>query len=140
MIKKMKRLTIFICLSFIGLAVFGFIGMNHGSGHGYNGCIAVMAKGVSCPEETNSLSFLNFHVNAFKSFSTAVFGGNALAALLFLAGLGLLIGSRVAADIFSAPPRLIEYSRYKHFLESFSPPRQKEFHWLALRENSPTAL
>ncbi len=131
-------LTIFLITGFIGIAVFGVFAMNHGSEHGHNGCIAATAKGVDCPKEEGAISFLNFHLDAFRSFSTATFGDNIAGALLLLIALILAVAGGVVASIHTAPPALAVNYHRRQFLESYSFPFQREFtHWLALHENSP---
>jgi hypothetical protein len=65
---KPKIVTIVLVVSFIGLAVFGFLLM-HGSLSGYVGlCIAALGGGTgSCPHGTLAAAY--FHLNAFRSFS-----------------------------------------------------------------------
>ena len=66
-----SALTTFLIISFLGVAVFGFLSMIYGAGHGA-GCIASVVGGSAvCPQ--NALAFLS-HLNAFKYFSTAVLG------------------------------------------------------------------
>src|SRR3989338_6246337 len=57
---------ILLIFGFLSIAVFGFLGI------GQQGCIAALAKGPACtiPE---GLAIADFHVNAFKSFSLAIF-------------------------------------------------------------------
>lgn len=131
-------LTTFLIIGFIGIAVFGVFAMNHSSGHGHNGCIAATAKGMDCPKEENSLSFLNFHLDAFRSFSTATFGENLANAFLLLIALVLTAALGIAVSIRPAPPAFATNYRRRQFLESYSFPFQRELtHWLALHENSP---
>lgn len=131
-------LTSFLIIGFIGIAVFGVFAMNHGSGHSHNGCIAATVQGTDCPKEENSLSFLNFHLDAFRSFSTATFGEYLASALLLLIALVLTVAVGIIGIIHSAPPVLATNYRRRQFLESHSFPFQRELtHWLALHENSP---
>ena len=86
-------LILLVIVSFVGIAVFGVFSMGGHGDHGHNGCIATAVQGVqNCPEENNTLSFLNFHLNTFKSFSSATFNNNHLISFLFFAALALLLG------------------------------------------------
>ena len=134
-------IVMFLALSFIGVAVFGVFIMSHDNGHDHGGsCIAATVQGTDCPIQNTSLDYLTFHLNAFKSFSTAAFGENLLASLLALvflvAGTGLGMLSR---DL--APPRLSPaYSPYRQWELLNSSPKYKLTRWLALHENSPASL
>lgn len=131
-------LTTFLITGFIGIAVFGVFAMDHGSDQGHSGCIAATAQGADCPKEENSLSFLNFHLDAFRSFSMATFGENLASAFLLLIALVLIAAFGVIAGISPARSALATNYRRRQFLESHSFPSQRELtHWLALHENSP---
>lgn len=140
MIRKMKSaLTIFLIFGLVGIAVFGVFSMNHGLGHGSSGCIAAITKGIDCPKETGNSFFINFHLNAFRGFSTAVVG-TTVSNALFLFAVSLLFGFGIRFSIGIVPFQSALCSRYKRSLESFvSPLQQKLIRWLALYENSPTA-
>lgn len=131
-------LTIFLITGFIGIAVFGVFAMNHGFDYGHGGCIAATAQGIDCPKEENSASFLNFHLNTFRSFSTATFSENLTSVLFLLIALVLISALGVIASISLVPPAFAANYRRRQFLESYSFPFQRELtHWLALHENSP---
>lgn len=134
-------LTIFLITGFLGIAVFGVFAMNHGAGHSHSGCIAATAQGTDCPKEENAFQFLAFHLDAFRSFSTATFGDNLAGALLLLIALILTITVGVITSIYLTPPALATNYHRRQFLESYSFPFQRELtHWLALHENSPATL
>ena len=65
--------TILLITSFVGVAVFGALAMNHDSGHGVFGCIAATANAAQCPEGANLFSLVAFPFDAFKNFSKAAF-------------------------------------------------------------------
>lgn len=133
-------LTTCLIAGFVGIAVFGIFVMNHNSGHSLNGCIAATANRTDCPKEGNPFSFLVFHLNVFRSFSTAAFGENLVRMLLLLIGAALTIAVGAIASISAATAFAADYHR-RRFLESYSFPFQRELaHWLALHENSPAAL
>ena len=128
-------LTTFLLVGFIGIAVFGFLAINHGGSHGHSGCLAAVAKGTDCPYETGTAASVAFHLDTFKGFSTAVFGENAGSAvtllLLLLLSVGLGIGQRIYSRTLPLPFFLV------HRL--FAQPFQLQFaQWLALHENSPS--
>ncbi|MBI4119271.1 MAG: hypothetical protein HY456_00300 [Parcubacteria group bacterium] len=126
-------LIIFLITGFIAIAVFGVFAMGHGNEHSHNGCIAATAQGTDCPKEEGAFSFIAFHLEAFRSFSTATFGNNLASVLL------LLIVS--VLNVAVALPAFATDHRRGQFLESYSPPFQRELtRWLALHENSPAVL
>ena len=135
--------TIILVTSFIGIAVFGVFGM-HGNGmQGHDdmassNCIAATAKGMDCPKETEPINFFNFHLDAFRSFSTATFGANLLASLLVLTLLFIGVVLSTLLDNLAHPQLNLAYSRYEP--EQFSSPhKQQLLRWLALHENSPAS-
>ena len=118
-----------LIISFVGVAVFGFISMIFGVDHN-GGCIASNRLGALCPIN-NPLIFLVFHLGAFKYFSTAVFG---TVLLLLLFGI-----------VFSILPKPLnsdeeedEFIFGRSFFESFCIFKKQLNHWLSLHTNSPT--
>jgi len=125
---KFALITLLI-ISFVGVAVFGFVSMIFGADHN-GGCIAVNRLGSLCPIN-NPLIFLVFHLGAFKYFSTAVFG----AVLLFL----------FFGIVFSILPKPLnsdeegdEFVFGRNFFESFCIFKKQLNRWLSLHTNSPT--
>src|SRR3989338_1533603 len=84
-----SRLSILLIVGFLGIAIFGFMGMDT-SGHGHMDCIATAIQGKVCPETLSVIGFINFHFNAARFFSTAVFGSLVIAALAILLALALV--------------------------------------------------
>lgn len=118
--------TAFLILSFIGVAVFSMFAMGDGA-HEHNGCIAAASQGFDCSKVSGALSFIGFHFDAFRSFSTAII---VILALAVAAGIGngIYLPSQALA---------IGYQRGR-FFESFSSTFERDFtRWLALHENSP---
>ncbi|MDO8505931.1 MAG: hypothetical protein Q7S48_05165 [bacterium] len=79
-----KGLYWLLLITFISIAVFGFLAMGHASnGHMHGGCIAAAARASTCESDADD-SF--FHINVFKSFSQAMISSAMLfiSALLFL--------------------------------------------------------
>ena len=133
-------LTTLLILGLLGIAVFGVFAMNHGSGYGHNGCIAATLQGADCPKGENALSFLTFHLGAFQSFSTAIFGQTILSLFLLVASL-LLLARIVLSTLYITPEPSDLHSRFRHFLELPASSFQKRIiRWLALHENSPAFL
>jgi hypothetical protein len=77
-------LTILVGLSFFSIAVLGFAAMHRGTEHGHHGCIAVIANGLICLKKGSPLAAVIFHLETFKSFSTAIFANNLIMILLVL--------------------------------------------------------
>ncbi len=65
----MKVLSSFLAISFISIAVFGFVGMGHFGSH--DSCLAAAANLGCLDSSDNSLAVANFHIETFKKFSTA---------------------------------------------------------------------
>ena len=68
-----KALGFFILSAFIGISIFGFMGIHCNDGQCRNDCLATAEGQTSCPAQTNILSFVSFHLNALKRFSVATF-------------------------------------------------------------------
>jgi hypothetical protein len=129
-----------VIFSFAAIAVFGVFAMNHGGEHSH-GCIAATAQGVAdCPNQANPFAFLAFHLDAFKSFSTATVGS--LLASALLVALALIFVSFLALFFKDTAPllsRLQTHQRKRQ--ESFEFPFRLQLnHWLALHENSPSVI
>lgn len=132
-------LAIAITLSFLGIAVFGVFTMDPEGNHSHNGCIAATARGIDCSKREDALPFLAFHLDAFRSFSAAVFGENLGGMLLMLFLLLLTSGAAILRGLQLNPPPS-DFSKTHQFLKfpAFSLQR-KLVRWLALHENSPAA-
>ncbi len=123
-----SAITAFLIISFIGVAVFGFVSMIFGADHN-GGCIVSNRLGSLCPINS-PLIFLVFHLGAFKYFSTAVFS----AILLIL----------LAGTIFSILPKPLSDDEEDDkfifgcsFFESFYTFKEQLNRWLSLHTNSP---
>lgn len=120
-----KLLALLTIVGFFGIAVFGVFAMNQG--HNETGCIAASAHGAACPNEENTFSFIAFHLNAFKNFSTATFVG------IFLVLIAALLSTTGRLEI---APR---YSVSKRPLNlGVLLLKQRLTYWLSLHENSPS--
>lgn len=127
----MKYLLVIVLTSFVAVTVFGVFGMNHTNGHNEaRGCIAATSQGIDCPKEAG-ITFAAFHLDAFKHFSTAIFG---LLLISLFAAIGLSLGRTSLA-----PPCAARISRaYRECLRLLS--TRSYTRWLALHENSPAFL
>lgn len=127
-------ITSLLIFSFLGVAVFGVLAMGHGKA---GGCLAMTANGGFCPRVSNLLELVSFYSGTFKGFSKAVFGQQALVALLIFA---FLILTKFIKDTLAEKSDIVFVLR---FLQNRLPEktgflRKKEFiRWLALHENSP---
>lgn len=125
----------FLVGAFIAVAVFGVFAMNLEAKAGHVSCIAQTVQGAVCPESNGPLAFIGFHLSAFKSFSTAVFGLSSLVTILLTLVL-LTISGFICRDIFS-PKNFSFTARSRESSEPILSKRQF-IHWLALHENSPS--
>lgn len=124
----------FIVIAFIAVAVFGIFVMNLEASEGHVSCLASTVKGAFCPESAGPLAFIDFHLSAFKSFSSAVFGPAVLVVLLI--ALVIVIPGIGKAQVF-APGLSTIFSDSRLALEPLLSERRHR-HWLALHENSPS--
>ena len=136
----MKSLVvIFLIFSFAAAAIFSLLAMNHGLDHaaGAGGCFGALTQKIDCQKVIDPLVFFNFHLNAFRSFSTAVFGQNLPSLLwlivLFLIGWLWLLIKPVGPNAVNFHP-LLKTSPESAVSVPLSPLRR----WLARHEHSPT--
>lgn len=129
-----KILAVSILSIFIGIAVFGFFRMD--MSHGHNNCIAsIMNPNALCPD-ADSLAMSAFHVETFRNFLSATFGGGMsmlLLMFLFTVVVGLaFLGRTLATKQLS----LLQKPLY--------PCPQRSSHrinfdnWFSIHENSPS--
>lgn len=133
-------LTTFLLAGFVSIAVFGIFGMHAGMQNHDGGCGAAIAQGTDCPKQSASLEYLTFHLDAFRGFSTVVFGENIMASLLTF--VLLVIGAGTASLLGNlTPPQLdLAYSHYKQHKNFSSSSQRQLLRWFALHENSPATL
>lgn len=135
----MKQLFVLLfAMNLWGIAMFGFLAVDHGVYQNHEGCIAATLKGMNCPDGSNSVSFVAFHLGALKYFSTATFSGELTTMLIFF----VFFISTIAFSL--AKKSLLDFSSLHFYLpnqltrESFIPLSCRRFiRWLALHENSP---
>ncbi len=120
-----------LILSFLAVAVFGFLAMNMENERGHANCIAAVAGDTTCPEG-NAFASALFHITAYKNFSAAL----VVLALMLPFGLIVVFGNKSALP----PPNLNPtFQKYSAPFKSSALARQL-IHWLALHENSPSFL
>ena len=124
----------FLIISFLGVAVFGFVSMVFGDTHN-GGCIASSRLGAFCPLNS-AFNFVVFHIDAFKYFSTAV---------LIFSLTSLFVA--LSFIVFSVLPRPLNNEEDEDFV--FKVQREKSqillknkkiIRWLLLRINSPAFI
>lgn len=127
----MKFSAAFLLVGILAVGVFGFLGMNPGMDHESGNCIASLVNVVTCPLE--GLSNAMYHINAYASFSSAIFFSPlVLLALTLFAFLAL--ASPASFSLLPAQGRLTVRIRQT----SLATPRNKFIRWLSLFENSPS--
>ena len=124
----------FLIISFVGVAVFGFVSMIFGDTHN-GGCIASNRLGAFC--QLNSVfDFVVFHIGAFKYFSTAIF---VFSLTLLLVALSFII--------FSVLPRPLNNDEDEDFVFGVQRGKFPVFlknkeiiRWLSLHIKSPAFI
>ena len=125
-----------IIFAFISVAVFGILTVSHGISHGLCLLTANFGSKPPCPEK-DPLGFVNFHINIFKSFSSATFA-NSLAIILSIL-LAWTISLFLARVVFAYEKLFVRL----HELTEDPPEKsakRKFISWLSLRENSPNLI
>ena len=127
-----SALTVCLLLSFAVAAIFGVFAMGHSAGT-HEGCIAAISQNALCP--LDAISFVNFHVEFFKSFSSAVFNFDILALLSLVFALFVMLRA-IARDEKIVERTVIAFAYIRTPLTAF----QKKLRWLAFHENSPAHI
>ena len=128
-------LTAIVIIGFSGMAVFGYIGMNHLNEMAHYGCLAALSQNGACPLATGApLASAFFHLNILKSFSVALVNGVILLLMAAVAAfIGLADGNNDEIDPNNS--KLSLYARRITFIANgFS---TSTFDWLSLHVNSP---
>ena len=134
-----RTLNIFLIISLIGLAGFGAFGAAHSASTHGSLCVVSVAMGTDCPDETNTLDSISFHLNTVKDFSLGVLSGVYFGSLLALSLLFLFEVLYPASRllVFSSPQVLFSRDRRK---KPFIVQERLLTGWLALHENSPALV
>ena len=129
----MKLFAVLLLVGVLAVGAFGFLGMSPMTDHEAGNCVASLVNFVACPLE--GLSSAIYHMQAYASFSQAVFSSSAL--LLALVLLALLAHARgLMRDLLPAAP-----SRRLPMREGSRPVLGHTFiRWLSLFENSPSVV
>ncbi len=128
-----KFLVNFILFGFIAIAVFGFLAMGHNA-EMRGGCLAAAVNRSACP--AGMYEMISFYLNAFKSFSLAVFSAVlnfAVLAVLFTVAIYLTAS---AADIYVNKD--FSFSVLSRWFAAAVRFPEKYLRWLSLHENSPS--
>ena len=138
---RLNALAILLLISFVGVGALGILAMTSCEGLSFCRHFTAALGGASCPENLGPVDFVNFHLNAFKIFSTAVLCSGILG---FILALALLVWSLVvASSATGAAPFLVDFGlgRYFYLFENyFLSPQSQMARWLALHENSPSMI
>lgn len=139
----MKYLAIILLIGFMGMGLFGFIGMPHQmSEHSGSDCLAsFVVNKILCPDGNNSFSYAFYHIQAYQFFSNALIGSFAVIfaviALAFILTFVLRnfdIWLVFKNQFFYLKKRLIETADSLHS-------SSKDFiRWLSILENSPSLI
>ena len=130
--KQMKIFAAILAMIFVGIAVFGFMAMNHMGEGQVHSCLASTAQAIDCAKG-DALAFISFHAEAFRNFSTATF--NSLVTGIVLLGV-LFSGLR-----FRFGPVLKIGATARITEENFSVSlKQILTRWISLHENSPSVI
>lgn len=127
---------VFTLVSFLSVAVFGFLIITHNNHH--QGCIAAAANGgVVCPPQSNdSLPLAFFHLNILKKFGRAIFSSTPS---FDLSKLFLLSASPSSSLLFIFLPVVVFFALVNQQKESISfAAREKFIHWLSLKIKEPS--
>lgn len=123
-------ISLLLIIGFLGIAIFGFMGMGI-DGHGHMDCIATAVQGKICPEAFGAVGFINFHFNAARFFSTAVFGSLVLPALAVLLALALVTS---ILNRLRDLPLIAKYRLPQFLLAPVFLPKDALNYWLLLHE------
>lgn len=133
----MKLLAALSILSFLGIAVFGFLAMGFDGVDGHANCLAATVNGNLCPKANGVFDFS--HLSVFRSFSTAtlqtILASAFLIGIVFLSARGLKILNfrRHSLDF-----PIFNFTREE--IQLFSKARRSFIRWLAFHENSPAVF
>ncbi|MBI2039255.1 MAG: hypothetical protein HYT22_03185 [Candidatus Niyogibacteria bacterium] len=123
--------ALIVLAGFTGIAIFGFMGMDHAQSGGHGDCIASAALGA-CQDLTRAdLVFL--HISAFQSFSEAVVNG-AAGIGWFLALFATALAASIVLLFLPEHPR----NFWRQLESGFLRFKEEFLRWLALHENSPS--
>ena len=123
-------LSLILIAGLLGIGILSLASMDTG-GHAHMDCVATAVQGKTCPEAPGTFGFINFHFNAVKFFSTAIFGhvvaiGFILLGLLFADVDIWLTRRNFLVPAFSGSLQFLQHRR--------SIPRESFINWLVLHE------
>lgn len=139
-----RAVTIFVLITLVALAGFGFVAMGHSGSHteGGNllGCIASNAQGSVCPDGSNPLLYALFHLNALQTFLLGVVP-LPVAALILLTLAGMLSVGLLSLLLLPDSRIVFAFAGHGSFVQTTAIPfRERLTAWLALQEKRDPAL
>lgn len=124
-------LTTVMLISFVGIAVFGFVFLASGMSEHSADCITSPIDGASCPVSIVGMTLQ--HISTIQNFSQALIPSTVL--LLFVALFSLAISFYFLLKNLVYPSVRFSFQRRKDPAKFLS--QQKIVSWLSLFENSP---
>lgn len=140
----MKFLALILLIGFIGMGLFGFIGMPHQmsghSEHSGSDCLASFVVNKSlCPDRNNSFSYAFHHIQAYQFFSNALIGSFvAIFAVIALAFILTFVFREFDARSFLRNQIFYLKKRLTEIADSLRSSFRNFIRWLSLLENSPS--
>ena len=131
----MKYIATLIFISFLGLAVFSTVTLNHRMDNSVDNCIGSQVDNTPCP--TNLVAATIHHMSVYQAlFNTTIPSINPLVllALLTLIIVSILSSAKNLADF----KLKFLYQKLRDFELIIHRARQKFVSWLSLLENSPS--
>ncbi len=143
----MKQITIILLIGFVGMALFGFIGIgmsHHVSAHSSSDsdCLASFVVGNSvCPDGNDSFSHAFYHIQAYQFFSSTLIS-SVIVIVSILASVFLLAFAFKIFDAYFTSRSKTAYLRKRltETIDSLHSSARNFIRWLSLLENSPSAI
>ncbi|MEK7635206.1 MAG: hypothetical protein AAB446_02125 [Patescibacteria group bacterium] len=134
----MKYIATLIFISFLGLAIFSTMALNHNMKDSVDNCIGSKIDNTPCP--TNLLAATIHHISVYQAiFNTFIPSANNSAVFLALLLFALAFISWSAKDLISESAQLkFLHQRLKDFELVIHKARQRFVSWLSLLEHSPS--
>ncbi|MBU6431055.1 MAG: hypothetical protein KGJ58_02610 [Patescibacteria group bacterium] len=138
----MKFLATILLMGFMGMALFGLIGMTHQmSGHSGSDCLASFVVGnIICPDGNDSFSYAFYHIQAYQFFGNAFISSfAAISAVIALAFVLAFIFIEIDNRLVLKSQIFYLKKRFSEIIDSLISSRGNFIRWLSLLENSPSA-
>lgn len=137
----MKFLTLILLIGFIGMGLFGFVGMPHQmSEHSDSDCLAsFVVNKILCPDGNNSFSYAFYHIQAYQFFSNALVSSFvAICAVIALAFLLTFVLKKIDTRLILRNQIFYLKKRLTEIADSLISSFRNFIRWLSLLENSPS--